>query len=104
MGLVTVFCPLTTTGAGQLVLQFVGKSFAVDCNVNLAGLAGHAETTLVPGRVTVSWPKTQHRQNGWMKFYTIWPKSAACWPFCSGVLAGNSGKNLRAAWVERNAR
>jgi hypothetical protein len=35
MGLVTVFCPLTTTGAGELVAQTADEPrFVVDCTVN----------------------------------------------------------------------
>ena len=34
MGLVTVFCPLTTIGAGELVVQIVERRFVVDCNMN----------------------------------------------------------------------
>ena len=35
MGLVTVFCPLTTTGAGEFVFQTAGEArFVVDCKVN----------------------------------------------------------------------
>ena len=34
MGLVTVFCPLTTIGAGELVVQTTGKTrFVVACKV-----------------------------------------------------------------------
>jgi hypothetical protein len=36
MGLVTVFCPLTTTGAGELVVQTPESRFVVDCKVNPA--------------------------------------------------------------------
>jgi hypothetical protein len=35
MGMVTVFCPLTTMGAGELVVQTAdGPRFVVDCTVN----------------------------------------------------------------------
>src|ERR1017187_4300392 len=49
MGLVTVFCPLTMTGAGKLVLQTDCEArFVADCNVNPAALAGHVKMTLAP--------------------------------------------------------
>ena len=35
IGLVTMFCPLTTTGAGETVLQFVEARFVLDCKMNL---------------------------------------------------------------------
>jgi hypothetical protein len=42
---VTVYCPLTTTGAMETVAQTVGaKKFVVDCKVNPALLVGHAKT------------------------------------------------------------
>jgi hypothetical protein len=35
MGVVTLFCALTTTGAGELVLHSVGEiRSAVDCKLN----------------------------------------------------------------------
>jgi len=38
MGLVTTFCPLMTTGAGDLVLQTAGElTLVLDCKVNPAG-------------------------------------------------------------------
>ena len=40
MGLVTVFCPSATIGAGELVLQTAGETrFVVDCTVNPTALA-----------------------------------------------------------------
>ena len=55
MGLVTVFCPLTTTGTGKLALQTEGETRLVaDCRVNPAAFVGHVTTTLVPERVMVS--------------------------------------------------
>ena len=49
MGFVTVFCPLTTNGAGETALQATGETrFVVDCNVKPASLVGHVRTTLVP--------------------------------------------------------
>ena len=51
MRLVTVFCPLITTGAGEFVLQTTGETrFVVDCKVNPAALAGHVKMKLVPER------------------------------------------------------
>jgi len=41
MGLVTVFCPLTTAGAGRLVVQTGELSFVVDCRVKPVELVGH---------------------------------------------------------------
>jgi hypothetical protein len=38
-GLVTAYCPLTTTGAGETVFQTAGETrFVVDCNVNPAAM------------------------------------------------------------------
>ena len=55
MGLVTAFCPLTTTGAGGLVLQTMGETrFVVNCKVNSMPLVGHAKITLAPEGVMVS--------------------------------------------------
>ena len=36
IGLVTVFCPLTTTGPGELVVQTGETRFVVDCRLNPA--------------------------------------------------------------------
>jgi hypothetical protein len=53
--LVTVFCPLTTVGAGETGLQTIGGlRFVVDCKVNPTTLAGHDTTTLAPERIMVS--------------------------------------------------
>jgi hypothetical protein len=42
MGLVTAFWPLTTTGAGELVIQTAGETrFVVDCKMNPAALVGY---------------------------------------------------------------
>jgi hypothetical protein len=39
MGLVTAYCPLTTTGPGELVVQKASEPrFVVDCRVNPAAL------------------------------------------------------------------
>src|SRR5665213_755434 len=52
MGLVTVFCPSTTTGNGKFVFQRPGESkVAVDCNLNPVVVVGHVKTTFVPERV-----------------------------------------------------
>gem|GEM_PF-2874190 len=54
-GLVTAFCPLTTTGAGETVLQTTGETrFVVDCKVNPAASVGHVKTTLAPEEIMVS--------------------------------------------------
>jgi hypothetical protein len=46
-GLVTVFWPLTTTGAGELVVQTPGEPrFVVDCKMKPVALTGHVKTTL----------------------------------------------------------
>ena len=46
MGLVTVFCPLTTTGVAELVVQSGDERFVVDCRVK--PLAGQDKITLAP--------------------------------------------------------
>jgi hypothetical protein len=51
MGLVTVFCPLTTTGAGETAIQFTGERFVVDCKVNPGSLVGQVKITLIPARI-----------------------------------------------------
>ena len=54
-GLVTAFCPLTMTGAGDTVLQTAGETrFVVDCKVNPAAAVGHVKITLAPERMIVS--------------------------------------------------
>ena len=53
--LVTVFCPLMTTGAVESVLQNVGEfRLVANSRVNPAALAGHVNTTLVPERMMAS--------------------------------------------------
>ena len=53
--LVTAFCPLTTTGPGETVLQTAGETrFVVDCRVNAAALVGHVKITLATERIIVS--------------------------------------------------
>ena len=45
---VTVFWPLTTTGAGELVVQAAGTiRFVVDCRVKPVALVGQVKMTLV---------------------------------------------------------
>jgi hypothetical protein len=54
-GLVTAFCPLTTTGAGETVVQTAGETrFVVDCKVNPVALVGHVKITLAAERMMVS--------------------------------------------------
>ena len=48
MELVTVYCPLTMTGDGETVLQFVETTLVMDCRVNPVALVGHVKITLVP--------------------------------------------------------
>src|ERR1039458_6833365 len=49
MASINVFCPLTTTGPGETVLQTAGETrFVVACKVNTAALVGHVKTTFVP--------------------------------------------------------
>src|ERR1017187_3083133 len=55
MGFFTLFCPLTTTGPGELVVQTADEPrFVVDCNVNPAALVGHVKITLAPEGAIVS--------------------------------------------------
>ena len=55
MRLVTVFCPLTTTGSGETVVQAAGgRRFVVDCKVNPAALVGHVKITLAAEGMIVS--------------------------------------------------
>src|ERR1019366_27404 len=55
IGLVTVFCPLTTTGPGETVLQNTGESrFVADCSVKPVALTGHVKTTSAPAGVMAS--------------------------------------------------
>ena len=44
---VTMFCPLTTTGARETLVQTIGATrFVVDCKVNPGLLVGHAISKL----------------------------------------------------------
>ena len=55
MGLVTVFRPLATTGAGELVVQTADEPrFVVDCRVNPVALVGQVKITLAPEGMMVS--------------------------------------------------
>lgn len=54
MGLVTTFCPLTTTGAGETVFQSGDIRFVVECKVKLVALVGHVNTTSGPEGFKVS--------------------------------------------------
>src|ERR1035437_5376701 len=50
MELVTTFCPPTTTGDGETVLQTAAEPrFGEDCNVNPVALVGQLKTMLAPG-------------------------------------------------------
>ena len=52
VGLVTVFCPFTTTGAGEAVVHTVGETrFVADFKVKPGELVGQRKTTLAPERV-----------------------------------------------------
>ena len=53
--MVTAFCPLTTTGAGELVIQTAGETrFVVDCKLNPAALVGQVKITFAPQGMIVS--------------------------------------------------
>ena len=55
IGLVTAFCPLTMTGAGETVFQTAGETrFVVDCEVKTIAFVGHVKITLVPEGIMVS--------------------------------------------------
>jgi len=61
MVFVTVFCPLTTTGARETLVQATGATrFVVDCKVNPPTVAGHVKTIEFgaagpdPARLTVT--------------------------------------------------
>ena len=54
MGLVTVFCPLITTGAIELVVQTVEARFVVDCGVKPEKLVGQVKMTLPSEGMIVS--------------------------------------------------
>ncbi len=45
MGSVTVFWPLTMTGAGETVAQTAGETLVVDCRVKPVALVGHVKYT-----------------------------------------------------------
>ena len=50
-----MFCPLTTTGAGELVVQTAdGPRLVVDCSVKPVALVGHVKITPGPERIIVS--------------------------------------------------
>ena len=52
MVLVTVFWPLTTTGAGEFVIQPAGEvRFVVDCKVNPVALVGHLTIRFTPENI-----------------------------------------------------
>jgi hypothetical protein len=54
MALVTAFCPLTTTGLGESLVQAVAETtFVVDCNVNPMALVGHVKITCAPEAIIV---------------------------------------------------
>jgi hypothetical protein len=53
IGLITVFWPLTTTGAGRLVVQTGEARFVVDCKVKPVTVVGHINSTFAPQ--TRSW-------------------------------------------------
>ena len=58
MKLVTAYCPLTTTGAGELVVQDAGGArFVADCKVNPAQLVGHETMKLLPECVMLKFSK-----------------------------------------------
>jgi len=53
-GLVTVFCPLTTTSAVKTLVQTAKFKFVVDCKAKPGALDGHDKTTLASERVIAS--------------------------------------------------
>ena len=54
MGLVTVFCPLTTTEPGETGVQTGGETRSVvDCKVNPAALVGHDKITFASEEMIV---------------------------------------------------
>src|SRR2546425_2224200 len=64
MGLVTVSCPLTTTGGGELVVQTAGETrFVVDCKRNPAASVGHVKITFAPEGIIVSCGSGNERLN-----------------------------------------
>src|ERR1035441_10818841 len=55
MRLVTVFCPLTTTGPVEMEIHAAGeRRFVVDCKVNPVALVGHIKTKSVPERMVAN--------------------------------------------------
>ena len=55
MGLVTAFCPLTTTGPGEKVVQTAEEPrLVVDCKVNPVALVGHVKITFGSEAIIVS--------------------------------------------------
>ena len=49
-----MFCPLNTTGAGELVVQTADEPrFVVDCRVKPVALVGHVKITLAPEGIIV---------------------------------------------------
>jgi hypothetical protein len=55
MGLVTVFCPLTTALVGETALQAADEPrLVLDSKVNPVALVGHVKTTLAPEGMMVS--------------------------------------------------
>ena len=64
MKLVTVFCPLTTTGAGEFVAQTGERRFVVDCKVKPVKLVGHVRTTYCLAALAFNrgiYDKAEHR-------------------------------------------
>ena len=47
MRFVTVYCPLTITGAGVALLQFARPRFVTHCNEKPCALVGHLKTIFV---------------------------------------------------------
>src|SRR5215831_10337673 len=61
-GLVTVFWPAMTTGAGELVLQTTGETrLVVDCKVKPTALVDHDRTASVPEGMIVSCAGDENR-------------------------------------------
>ena len=52
--MVTLFCPLTTTGTGVFVVQTGERRFVLHCKVSPVRLVGHARITFAPERKIVS--------------------------------------------------
>jgi len=52
VGLVAVFCPFTTTGAGEAVVHTIGETrFVADFKVKPGEFVGQRKTIFVPERV-----------------------------------------------------